>query len=262
MIIDSHTHCFADTIAKKAIPILAKKANIPAHTDGTITDLKRSMEESDVDISVIQPIATKPMQTPIINSWIKTIKDSNIIPFGTIHPEYKDWKEEINNLISFGIKGIKFHPDYQKFYVDDSKLFNIYEEIFKNNLIILFHGGIDIGLPNPCHCTPKRLKNVMSKFEGATIIVAHMGGYECWDDVEKYLIGEEIYLDTSYTSHILSTSFMTKLIKQHGVEKILFGTDSPWGNQKKEVEFINKLSLTEKEKRDILGLNAKKILDL
>lgn len=262
MIIDIHAHCFDDDIAKKAVPILAKKANITAYTDGTISNLKRSMKDSGIDISVIQSIATKAKQTPVINSWIATIKDSNIIPFGTIHPEYKEWKEEIRKLVSIGIKGIKFHPDYQNFYVDDPNLFKIYEEIFNNNLIILFHAGIDIGLPKPCHCTPKRLRNVINIFRGATIIAAHMGGYDCWDDVEKYLLGEEVYFDTSYTSHILKPSLMTKYIKEHGTNKILFGTDSPWGNQSEEVEFIQSLSLTEEEKFDILGGNAKKLLRL
>jgi len=87
-----------------------------------------------------------------------------------------------------------------------------------------------------------------------------MGGYDCWDDVEKYLLGEEIYFDTSYSSHLLEPELMTRLIKEHGVNKILFGTDSPWGHQKKEIEFIHKLSLTEEEKLAILGKNAEKLL--
>ncbi|HQD51176.1 MAG TPA: amidohydrolase family protein, partial [Defluviitaleaceae bacterium] len=201
MIIDIHTHCFSDDIARKAVPLLAQKANVLPYTDGTIADLKRSMKENGVDVSVIQPIATKAKQTPVINSWIMTIEDSEIIPFGTIHPGYEDWKNEIRRLASMGIKGIKFHPDYQNFYVDDPKLFKIYEEIFSHNLIALFHAGIDIGLPEPCHCTPGRLKNLINHFKGAVIIAAHMGGYDCWDDVEKYLLGEEIYFDTSYSSH-------------------------------------------------------------
>lgn len=262
MIIDIHTHCFDDMIAVKAVPALSKKANIPAYTDGTISDLIRSMDDSNIDISIIQAIATKPKQTEVINRWAISINNIRTMPFGTIHPDYSNWKEEIRYLASLGFKGIKFHPDYQDFYVDDSKLFPIYEEVFNNNLIALFHAGIDIGMPEPCHCTPKRLKKVLRTFRGASIIAAHMGGYDSWDEVEKYLVGEDIYFDTSYTSHILKTSLMIKMIKNHGVDKILFGSDSPWGNQKNEVEVIKTLSLSNEEKDKILGENAKILLNL
>lgn len=262
MIIDIHTHCFDDAIAKKAIAVLTKKGGIPAYTDGTVSDLIRSMDESHTDISIIQPIATKPKQTEVINRWAVSIQDKRIIPFGTIHPEYPDWKKEIRYLASCGIKGIKFHPDYQEFFVDDPKLFPIYEEVFSNNMIALFHAGIDIGLPEPCHCTPKGLRNVLRTFKGASIIAAHMGGYNLWNEVEKYLVGEDIYFDTSYTSHVLDSVFMINMINNHGTDKILFGTDSPWGNQRREVEFIKSLPLRDEEKDRILGKNAIKALGL
>ncbi|NLK20645.1 MAG: amidohydrolase family protein [Epulopiscium sp.] len=262
MIIDIHTHCFDNKIAKKAVQVLEKEANVKAYTDGTISDLKRSMEKSKIDISVIQPIATKPQQTPIINSWIESIMDSKIIPFGTIHPEYDDWQEEINKLASLGVKGIKLHPDYQKFYVDDIKLMKLYEEIIKKDMVILFHAGIDIGLPEPCHCTPKRLKTVLNNMKGGKIIAAHMGGYKLWEEVEEYLLGEDIYFDTSYTSHAMNMDFMERLIRNHGAKKIIFGTDSPWGEQEKEVGFIKRLSITDEEKERIFGINAVKLLKL
>ncbi|HHW67574.1 amidohydrolase family protein [Defluviitalea raffinosedens] len=262
MIIDVHTHCFDNVIAKKAISVLSKKSGIPAHTDGTVSDLIRSMDESHIDISVIQPIATKPKQTEVINRWGTSINNERIISFGTIHPEYPNWKSEIRYLASCKVKGIKFHPDYQEFFVDDPKLFPIYEEVFSHNMIALFHAGIDIGLPEPCHCTPKGLRNIVRTFKGARIIAAHMGGCGLWNEVEKYLVGEDIYFDTSYTSHALDLDFMTRIIKNHGVDQILFGTDSPWGNQDSEVEFIRSLPLNDEDKDKILGKNAIKVLGL
>ena len=116
MIIDFHTHCFADSVYKKAMEVITKLAGgiIPS-IDGSISGLLKSMDENNIDISVVHSIATKAKQTDIINDWVISIQSEKIIPFGTIHPDYKKWESEIDRLKKNGIKGVKFHPDYQDF---------------------------------------------------------------------------------------------------------------------------------------------------
>ena len=156
---------------------------------------------------------------------------------------------------------MKFHPEYQDFFVDEPKLFPIYEALVKSGLIMLFHAGVDLGFPGPYHCTPSRLKKVLDAFPDSTIIAAHMGGYRYWDDVEKCLIGRNLYLDTSFSEE-LDNKRTEKLIKAHGAQKILFGTDSPWCDQAKEVSRIRSLNLSDDEINSILGGNAIRILKL
>lgn len=260
MIIDIHTHCFADNLAARAISVLSRKGNINPYTDGTVKGLKSSMKNAGVDISVLQTIATKPEQTNTINRWAVSVQDDSIMSFGTLHPDYPHWKDEIRYLAQSGIKGIKLHPDYQGFFVDDPALFPIYEAIFNEGLIVLFHAGIDIGFPDPCHCPPARLRNVADAFPGARIIAAHMGGYKCWEDVERYLVGTEIYFDTSFSFDALGAFQMKKLILEHGTEKILFGTDSPWADQAVEIQNIKSIGLSASETEMILGGNAMALL--
>jgi predicted TIM-barrel fold metal-dependent hydrolase len=260
MIIDIHTHCFPDELALKAIPLLSEKAGIKSFSDGTVKQLKKSMAVAGIDISVLQPIATKPEQTKGINRWAVSVQDKNIITFGTIHPDFADWKDEIRWLTEAGIRGVKFHPEYQDFFVDDPKMFPIYEELAKAGLIILFHAGVDLGYTAPYHCTPCRLEKILDSFPNATIIAAHMGGYRYWDDVEKYLIGKNVYFDTSYALEELGNERAEQLIKAHGVQKVLFGTDSPWRDQTKEISFIRSLNLRSAEINEILGKNASRIL--
>lgn len=261
MIIDIHTHCFPDEVAYKTIPILAENGGVNPSSDGTISGLKASMENANIQISVLQNIATKPRQTIPINRWAASVQSDSIISFGTIHPDFVDWKEEIEWLKKSDIKGIKFHPDYQSFFVDDEKMFPIYEKIFELGLIILFHAGLDIGLPEPYHCTPEKLKKVLTTFNGGKIIAAHMGGYKYWNDVEEYLLGRDIYLDTSYSYPDLEQDKMERIIKGHGVDKILFGSDSPWKDQKKEVQNIKSLNLNKEDFDMILYKNSQKLLE-
>ena len=262
MIIDIHTHCFPDDLAVRTIPYLAQKANIPAFLNGTVKELKKSMSKAGIDISVLQPIATKPLQTIGVNRWAINTQDVNIITFGTIHPEFHDWRNEIKVLKEAGVKGVKFHPEYQNFFVDDESLFSLYEALFNENFIIIFHAGVDLGFQEPYHCTPVRLRKVLDAFSGGTFIAAHMGGYRYWNDVEKYLVGRDIFFDTSFSSNDLGTAGMENLIKAHGYNKILFGTDSPWTDQSKEVSRIKSLNLSNKEINAILGENAAQLLNI
>ena len=129
-------------------------------------------------------------------------------------------------------------------------------------MIILFHAGVDIGLPPPYHCTPERLFTLIKDFPGGVFVASHMGGYKCWDQVEELLAGRSIYFDTSYSLHALGAEKVVKIIKAHGMEKVLFGTDSPWASQEKEIERFNALVLSSDDKKNILGMNAAMLLGI
>ncbi len=262
MIIDFHVHCFADELAKKAVAALEECGKVPSRVNGTIDDIKRSMSVAGVDKSVILPIATKPSQTVKINNWAAEIQDEEIISFGTIHPNFTEWDSELERISKMGIKGIKFHPDYQNFFVDEEKMFPIYKKAFDLGLIVIFHAGLDIGLPAPYHCTPDRLIKIVKAFPGAKIVAAHMGGFQFWDDVERLLVGENLYLDVSYCLSPMQDEQLKRIINNHGYEKILFATDSPWCDQKEEIAKVKKLKFTQQIEEAILGGNAAKLLDI
>lgn len=263
MIIDFHTHCFPDKIAKKAMMQLSAAANfLHFHTDGTVGGLQGSMEMAGIQRSVIAHIATKPAQTPAVNRWAAEVNSDSIISFGSIHPEYPAWKDEVAFMADAGIRGIKFHPDYQDFTVDEKRIYPLYEAVANAGLVMLFHAGLDLGYPPPYKCMPDKLKNVIADFPGALIVAAHMGAYNYWSEVEEYLLGKQLYFDTSYCTIGMAPEHLTRLIKLHGVSKVLFGSDSPWAAQGQEVEKIRALGLDAAETEAILGGNAARLLGL
>ncbi len=262
MIIDFHTHCFDDSVAAQAVPKLAERCGIAAKLNGTVADVKESMKRAGVDYSVVLSIATKPSQTVKINNWSVGIQHEGIIAFGSIHPDFGEWKHELDRIKRLGIKGIKFHPDYQEFYVDDKKMYAIYQKAFELDMIVVFHAGVDIGLPEPYHCTPDRLARVAADFPGGKIVAAHMGGYDCWDGVEKFLVGTEVFFDTSFSLGRGHDSQINRIIREHGHGRILFGTDSPWCVQKDEIEKLKGFRLEDFAEKGILGENAGRLLGL
>jgi predicted TIM-barrel fold metal-dependent hydrolase len=260
MVIDFHVHCFPDEIAAKAISVLEQNAGFPAKLNGTVSDLKSSMKKSGIDHSVVLSIATNPSQTEKINNWSAEIQDNDISAFGSIHPEYTEWKRELRRIKQLGLKGIKLHPDYQKFYVDDRKMYPMYELALELGLIIVFHAGVDIGLPAPYHCTPERLLKVLRDIPGGKFVAAHMGGYYYWDDVEKLLVGKDIYLDTSYLIGRIKDEQFQRIIGNHDYRRILFATDSPWVDQSAYIEKFKSLIPQNDLQKAILCENGNTLL--
>ena len=265
MIIDFHTHIFPDKIATRTIEALEAKAGLKASTDGTLKGLLASMEAAGVDMSVILPVVTKPSQFETVNTFAASVNEQykgKLLSFGGIHPDTEDYKKELDRIKELGLKGIKIHPDYQGVMIDDVRYMNIIEYADSLDLIILTHAGIDIGLPDPVHCPPDKMRKVIDKLQPQKMVVAHYGGWNQWEEVYEYLAGEDIYLDTAFTFGHIEEEMFYKILEKHGGDKILFATDCPWGYQKNDLESFQKLSLTDKVKEAIFAGNAMKLLEL
>lgn len=265
MYIDFHTHAFADSIAERAISQLAKtseKCNLRPATDGTVKSLREVLVKNGVSKAVLLPIATKPTQQTTINNWAASLDDGFFYPFGTVHPLAEDKFEELERIKSLGLYGVKFHPDYQNFFVNDEMMFPIYKKCAELDLTVLFHSGYDPVSPDLYHCTSKAAAEVHDKVPEMTMILAHGGGMRDWDNVEKYLAGKEgkLYFDVSVIAHEIDHDQLFRIIKAHGADRILFGSDCPWDTPSYEISMINSLPLSDEEKEMIFYKNAEKLL--
>ena len=262
MKIDFHTHAFPDALASRVIPLLAGNANIHACLDGTLASLQASMKRCGIDYSVMLQIATKPTQNHTVNTWAIERHEPGIIPFGSVHPLGEDWAPELDRLAAAGIKGVKFHPEYQGFYVDDPLMFPIYQRIVDLGLILVFHAGIDVGIAPPVHGTPQHFAKILDRLPVGRTVLAHLGGWNKWDDVERYLVGSHLLFDTSYCHDYLHQEQMRRIITHHGATKIVMGSDSPWEDQSAALNTITRLELSPADEAAILGGNAARLLGL
>ena len=262
MIVDFHTHCFPEKLAERVIPMLAANGNIEAYLNGTVSDLLASMNRNGVDYSVMLQIATKPSQDHTVNSWAIERTEPGIIPFGSVHPLGEDWSDELDRLAALGIKGIKLHPEYQGLYVDDDIMLRLYEKVSSLGLILSIHAGADVGVPPPIHSTPEHFSHIIDALPRGRTVLAHMGGWECWDEVERMLVGSHLILDTSFSYNYMPPGQMLDIIKNHGYEKIVMGSDSPWDGQDSAIATVRDLKLPEEQEKAILGGNAARLLNL
>lgn len=259
-VIDFHAHAFPDQVAAGAIPYLEEEGNVKALHDGRIASLQKLMDRDNVEKSVICTIATRPSQFASILSWSKQIRSERIIPFPSFHPDDPQVLSQINRIKKEGFKGIKMHPYYQRFFLDEKKLYPAYEAISALGLILVMHTGFDIAFPRIRRCDPQQVLNVLNQFPRLKMVTTHLGAWQQWPEVEELLAGREIYMDISYTLDQLDPQTARRIIMRHPREYILFGTDSPWAGARDTVRRLLTLQLGAAREELILRQNGMALL--
>lgn len=258
-VIDFHNHIFPDNIAEKAVANIGRYYSLSMWGQGTVDALLKSGSEINAEHYVVHSSATHAGQVKAINDYIAGVINGHtkLIGFGTLHSSLEDIDSEVQRLIALGLRGIKLHPEFQQFNIDDESMLPIYAAI-EGKLPMLIHMGDE----NKDSSSPLRLARILDRFPNLVVIAAHLGGYQMWDDSAKYLVGRNLFMDTSSSLAYLDSKKAVEMIRCHGVNKILFGTDFPmWGHQEELNRFLS-LELTDNEKKAILYDNAAKLLDL
>jgi len=261
-VVDFHTHAFPEKIAGRAIASLAESYEVEAVGEATIRGLTERMNEAGVDVSVVVPVATRAEQVESINEWAASIRSDRIVCFGALHPDLSDPVSEVKRIIELGLKGVKFQPNFQQFSPDDASLCPVYEAA-QGRLVLLFHSGQEIRPLEHVYAQPAALARVNEAFPELTMVVAHMGGYQMWEEVRQHLVGRDLYFDTSYCrENDLRDEEIVRLIREHGAERVVFGTDFPWGHPTRDVARLCELDLEGEELEAIAWENASDLVDL
>ena len=230
MIIDFHTHMFPDKIAGRTLDYLSGIFGASPFADGTYTGLCNSMGKGTVDISIALPAVTKVSQVASINRFASAYTEGPVIS--------------------------------QDMYFDNIRYERIIDAASELGLITVVHAGVDPKCPEDVHCTPEMARKVLDDVKPEKLVLAHMGGNEMWDDVERYLVGQNVYFDTGVILNTMPQEQFLRIVHMHGADRILFGTDSPWADQKNFVALLEHMPLTEEEKAAIFSENAKKLLGI
>ncbi len=260
-IFDAHVHVFPEKIAEKATKATGDYYKVKMYSVGNVENIKKEMKEGKITRCLIHSTATKPEQVVHINDYIAKLVSENpeFVGFGTMHPDFENIKEETERIKSLGLLGVKIHSDFQDFALDEEKALPIYEAA-RGKLPILFH----VGDKKSDLSHPKRVANVCRLFPDLTVIAAHLGGYSVWDEAEEYLVGKfkNLYLDASSSIDFMNEEQAKRIIKNHGTDKILFGSDFPMHKPKGTVDKLLSLGFSKKETDNILYKNAQKLLGI
>lgn len=260
-ITDFHTHAFPDAIVERAMKaLLAETTDVTAFLDGRLSSLLASMDRAGIGRCVLCNIATKPDQFEKILAWSKAIRSDRVVPFPSVHPRDPLAAERVGQIADAGFKGIKLHPYYQDFDLDDPAAFPVYEALQARGLILECHTGFDVAFPRVRRCDPARIVNVVERFPDLKFVATHCGSWEDWDEVEARILGRPVYIELSYSLHLLGPERARRMLLRHPRERVLFGTDSPWRDQPAVLAEFRALRLGDEWEQSVLGENAARLL--
>ena len=258
--IDIHAHVFPPAIAEKAVHYLEDYYHFSWEGNGLAEDLLANMDRAGVQRTVIFSSATKPEQVEAVNNYIAGLcrmYPERFIGFGSLHREYAGYKDELVRMRDLGLAGVKFHPDFQNFEIDDPAMLKIYEAIGPD-MIMLFHIGDRVSEKS----APERLAKVLDTLPELRVIAAHFGGYSMWERAKQSLVGRNVWLDTSSAIPFMGIGEAAEIIAAHGADRILWGSDYPAVQPQTAIAQLESLGLSMEDQEKIFYRNAEKLLNI
>jgi len=261
-IIDAHAHIYPEKIAAKATDTIGEfydiKMEMPA---GTPEQLLKVGGNAGITRYVVHSVATTAHQVRSINEFIRKECEAHpeFIGFITLHQDLseEEIESEIEWALTHGMKGIKLHPDFQKFNIDDPQAERFYRAA-EGKLPILLHMGDD----RYEYSAPHRLVKIAKKYPNTTFIAAHFGGYRCWSESRLYKGLGNVYFDTCSSLPFISADEAKRIIDMHGADRFFFATDFPMWDAVQEIERFYKIPLSDREREMIFSENIKRLLQL
>ncbi len=258
-IIDFHTHIYPEAIAQKAAKSICDFYELEGGgMGGTVGQLLEQGRLAGIERFVVLPVGLKPDRVRHINQFIvdQMNQHKEFIGFGTVHAAMEDIPAEVDFIRSAGLRGIKMHPDTQRFDIDDPRLFPMYEMI-QGQLPVMLH----MGDPRYDYSHPRRLRRILKLFPGLRVIAAHFGGWSVYQTAYENLHDMDCMMDISSSLMNMTGEEAVKLIRAYGPERLVFGSDFPLWNPVEEVERFRQLPLTGREFDLISCQNAEQILE-
>lgn len=259
MIIDSHTHVFPEHVADRAMESLSARYGARPVGRASPSGLLAHMDECGVDRAVLAPVATRPGQMASINTWLAGIRSDRLWPLGALHPHTPDPASEIQRLLDAGFRGVKLHCHFQGFAMDDPALDRLLE-LIGDRLVVLMHCGDEIAPLERVEPTPSRILAMHQRHPEVRFIRAHLGGYQEWDEAEALLCGQDVYLDISYVFGHCPDEQIGRMIRAHGVDRVIWGSDFPWQSEREALAGLDRLSLSAEGRQAVLCGNARRVL--
>ena len=259
-IIDIHTHIYPNKIARKATHSVEGFYQLEgSNMDGTVEMLLERGAQAGISQYVVLPVSNLPNRVQSINDFIleQTSLHDNFIGFGTVHAGMEGISDEVERILNMGLRGIKMHPDSQRFPIDDLRLFPVYDAIQGKIPVILHMGDQRYNYSHPV-----RLRRILDIFPRLEVIAAHFGGYSMYHTARELLWDTDCVFDISSALMFMEQGQPERYIQSYGTERCAYGTDYPLWDPVNEVKRFRQLHLTDDQFDQIAHKTAERILKL
>lgn len=263
--IDTHVHLYPDSIAVKVTSHLSKRFGNAPSFDGTVSGCEAKNAEGGFDIAINLPVATKPDSVRHTNEFWRRYAPKgrafgHVVSLACFHPRVPDKTAELAWIAEAGFTGVKFHPEYQLFRLDDPEMDETWQAMSDLGLVAYLHAGGERVFSPPYHSCPSDIAELKRRFPALKIAAAHLGGFDMWDEAERTLVGQDVYLDLSHCFGWVGEDQIVRMIEKHGFDRILLGSDAPWQDPATVLAAFLALPFTADQRRAILHDNAARLL--
>lgn len=261
MIIDAHAHVWPDRIAELALTA-NRLPDLQARGDGTVGGLTADMVDSGVSMSCCLGIANQARHVDSVNRFVSELSVENRFGFGTVHVDLSP-EENVASLRRHSVRAVKIHPLFQSFALDDPRLWAIFEAM-GSEFAVITHVGAGGSAETNRLSSPSMIRDIAKQFPQLRLMACHFGGYKILDDAEEMLSGADVILETSWPPSLktLQPDRVRRLIRDHGAERIVFGSDWPMTSPAEEIRAIEALGLTDTETKRVLGGTLASVLGI
>ena len=260
-IIDIHTHIYPNEIALKATNSVREfyQLGMDGKMDGTVSMLLEQGKKAGISQFVVLPVAIRPDRVQGINNFIfaQTKLHDDFIGFGTVHAKMEGIAQEAERIMAMGLRGIKIHPDSQKFAIDDLRLFPMYEAIQGKIPVMLHMGDLRYNYSHPV-----KLRKILDNFPRLHAVAAHFGGYGMYKEAYDLLKDTNCIMDISSSLMFMEEGVAEKYINAYGAERMAYGSDYPLWDPVEEVRKFLQLKLTPEQQEQIAWKTAHRFLKL
>jgi hypothetical protein len=258
--IDAHAHIYPDGIAPKAAQSIAAFYGMPVSGDGRLQTLLSRGQEAGISRHLVHSVGVTADRVPSVNDYLmRTVAahPTRLVGFGTLHPDVPDVRAELARIRAGGLRGVKVHPDFQRFLLDSDSAVAMFAALAEAGMPALVHTG-DTRHP---YSHPARMANVLRAVPGLKVICAHLGGWSVWDEGWKQLAAQPgVWVDTSSSLYTLAPERAVAIIRRYGADRVLFGTDYPMWDPVEERARFDALPLTQAERERIAHVNFEHFL--
>ncbi|GLZ11446.1 amidohydrolase [Actinomadura sp. NBRC 104425] len=261
MIIDAHSHVWPDRIAAAALGG-NRVPGLTARGDGTVGGLTAAMDRAGVDVSCCLGIANQARHVDKVNAFVAGLAGKRRVAVGTVHVDLPV-EENLASLRRHGVTAVKLHPLFQNFALDDPRLWDLLEA-FGSDVAVIAHVGEGGDARTNALSNPRMIADIARRFPDLRLVACHFGGYRILDQAEEMLDGADVVLETSWPPSLaeLPPERVRRLVRRHGAERIVFGSDWPMTDPGAEIAAIAALGLTDDETKSVLGGTMARVLGI
>jgi len=284
MIIDVHTHLYIkefnpipnySTFLNSTFsryPQLVRELEESAKRK-SVTDFIEEMDKAHVDIAVTVALDLSTTYGCLLsNDDVATVVreyPDRLIGFASVDPNniYSAVRELEKSVVKLGLKGLKLLPPLQEFYMNDPKFDPLWRKALELEIPVWTHTGHQCAAvaSKAKYGSPMLIDELASRYPDLKIIMGHCAAPWFWEGWSVAVRHENVYLDISVYSDLydyLLPIYYKAFSHNNAEHKLLFATDYPLTSLEAGVEAVQRSSIDVGFKRQILGENAAKLLNV